>query len=210
MDRTSAAAPCGRWSSADALYPAPQPAARSGAGRGRRQLGRAATKDRRGAPGAACAGDRQRSRLGHQRTARLLIEAGIGAIDVAVGRHLLEPGRDAPLPHRAPAPPRRSFRRWGIPTAESLQAVCATRAELDRPDLPVFASGGIRTGQDIANVPAPVTQLLPPRPFSSAPFNPPEAVVEEMELLMAELRSRCSAAAPISPPCANPTVLARQ
>jgi isopentenyl-diphosphate Delta-isomerase len=38
-----------------------------------------------------------------------------------------------------------AFRDWGVPTAESIEMV--RRAA---PDLPVFASGGLRSGVDIA------------------------------------------------------------
>ncbi len=147
------------------------------------------------------------------RTARLLIEAGIGAIDVAGAGGTSWSQVEM---HRAPTVRLRrlaaAFAGWGIPTAESLQAVCATRAELDRPDLPVFASGGIRTGQDIAKCAALGADLAGlASPFLKRAVQSAEAVVEEMELLMAELRIAmfCSGAANIAA-LRQPDVLARQ
>lgn len=81
-----------------------------------------------------------------ERAARLLAEAGVAAIDVAgsggtswsqVEMHRQED------PHQARIAA--AFRDWGIPTAASIQMV--RRAA---PELLVFASGGLRSGVDIA------------------------------------------------------------
>lgn len=81
-----------------------------------------------------------------ERTARLLADAGVAAIDVAgaggtswsqVEKHRIQDERLARVAS--------AFRNWGIPTAESIQMV--RRAA---PDLLVFASGGLRGGVDIA------------------------------------------------------------
>lgn len=81
-----------------------------------------------------------------ERTARILSEAGVAAIDVAgaggtswsqVEKHRIQ---DESRRRVAAA-----FRNWGIPTSESIQMV--RRAA---PDLPVIASGGLRDGVDIA------------------------------------------------------------
>ncbi len=81
-----------------------------------------------------------------ERSARLLADAGVAAIDVAgaggtswtqVEMHRLA---DPSLKRIAGA-----FRGWGIPTSESIQMV--RRAV---PGLPVLASGGLRDGVDIA------------------------------------------------------------
>ncbi len=78
--------------------------------------------------------------------ARQLADAGVSAIDVAgaggtswsqVEMHRLG---DESLSRVAAA-----FRDWGIPTAQSIQAVRETV-----PNLPIFASGGLRDGIDIA------------------------------------------------------------
>lgn len=75
--------------------------------------------------------------------ARLLIDAGAAYVDVAgsggtnwvtVERHRLEPGRSAVADE---------FRDWGLPTAALLDAL---RPHAGR----VLASGGIRTGLDVA------------------------------------------------------------
>jgi isopentenyl-diphosphate delta-isomerase len=78
--------------------------------------------------------------------AALLVSAGVAAIDVAgaggtswsqVEKYRVE---DPYLARVAGA-----FRGWGIPTAESIQQVCKAA-----PRLPVFASGGLKDGIDIA------------------------------------------------------------
>ena len=80
------------------------------------------------------------------RVARQLAEAGVAAIDVAgaggtswsqVEMHRISD------PHLAQVAA--AFRDWGIPTAESIRMVHAAV-----PELPVFASGGLTTGIDIA------------------------------------------------------------
>jgi isopentenyl-diphosphate delta-isomerase len=81
-----------------------------------------------------------------ERSARLLLDAGVAAIDVAgaggtswtqVEMHRLEDeGRK-----RVAA----AFRNWGIPTSESIRMVRRVSA-----DVPLIASGGLRDGVDIA------------------------------------------------------------
>jgi isopentenyl-diphosphate delta-isomerase len=81
-----------------------------------------------------------------EHTARQLVEAGIAGIDVAgaggTSWTQVEMYRaQNPSQARLAA----AFLEWGIPTAESIQQV--HRAA---PEIPVFASGGIRTGVEIA------------------------------------------------------------
>ena len=79
-------------------------------------------------------------------SARQLAEAGVAAIDVAGAGGTSWSEVEY---HRAPtsfhARVARSFADWGIPTADAIQYACRAA-----PDLPVFASGGLRDGIDIA------------------------------------------------------------
>jgi isopentenyl-diphosphate delta-isomerase len=79
-------------------------------------------------------------------TARRLTEAGIAAIDVAGAGGTSWSQVEM---HRAPTPRLArvagAFIDWGIPTAVSIQ-YCRQAA----PRLPIFASGGIRNGIDVA------------------------------------------------------------
>lgn len=81
-----------------------------------------------------------------EQTAVQLIEVGISAIDVAgaggTSWSQVEMYR-APTPRHARVAG--AFIDWGIPTADSIR-YCRHAS----PDLPIFASGGIRTGIDIA------------------------------------------------------------
>ncbi len=78
--------------------------------------------------------------------ARQLARAGVAAIDVAGAGGTSWTQVEM---HRAESESQRrlaaAFADWGIPTAESIRQVSAAA-----PKLPVFASGGIRSGVDIA------------------------------------------------------------
>jgi len=122
--------------------------------------------------------------------ARRLIEAGVSAIDVAGAGGTSWSQVEM---HRAPTERLRrlagAFADWGIPTAESLVAAAQVRAELGREDVHLFASGGIRTGQDIVKCAALGADLVGlASPFLKAAMESAEAVVEEMEILTAEAR----------------------
>jgi len=118
-------------------------------------------------------------------TARLLADAGVAAIDVAgsggtswaeVEYHRTE---DPRLQRLA-----REFADWGIPTADTLVMV---REVL--PDIPLFASGGLRTGIDIAKSIALGADLAGiAAPFLKAAVISAEAVYEEIQALMRSLR----------------------
>ncbi len=81
-----------------------------------------------------------------ERAARLLIDAGVAAIDVAGSGGTSWSQVEM---HRAPSDLHRrvaaAFRDWGIPTSESIQMVRRVA-----PELPLIASGGLRSGIDIA------------------------------------------------------------
>ncbi len=134
--------------------------------------------------------------------ARRLIEAGVAAIDVAGAGGTSWSQVEM---HRAPTERLRrlagAFADWGIPTAESLAAAAAVRRELGRADVHLFASGGIRTGLDIAKCVALGADLVGlAGPFLKRAVESAEAVIEEMELLRDETRVAlfCSGAADIA------------
>jgi isopentenyl-diphosphate delta-isomerase len=76
----------------------------------------------------------------------MLAQAGVAAIDVAGAGGTSWTQVEM---HRAQNPSQArlaaAFLDWGIPTAESIQLVRKAA-----PEVPVFASGGLRTGIDIA------------------------------------------------------------
>jgi isopentenyl-diphosphate delta-isomerase len=120
-------------------------------------------------------------------TARRLWDAGVTAIDVAgaggTSWSQVEAHRapDAALRHVAEA-----FRGWGIPTAESLRMV----REAGVPDgRHVFASGGLRSGVDLAKAVALGATLGGiARPFLEAAAVSGEAAIAAGRQLIAELR----------------------
>ncbi len=115
-----------------------------------------------------------------EKNVRDLANAGISAIDVAGSGGTSWSEVEY---HRAPtsfhARVARSFADWGIPTADAL---CYARAAA--PDLPLFASGGLRDGVDIAKCIALGASLAGlASPFLHAADESPEAV----DLLIKEL-----------------------
>ena len=134
--------------------------------------------------------------------ARALYNVGVGAIDVAGAGGTSWSQVEM---HRAPTERLRrlaaAFSDWGIPTAESLRAVYSVRAEMNLGDHPIFASGGIRSGQDIAKCAALGADLVGlASPFLKRAVESAEAVVHEMEFLEDELRIAmfCSGAAELT------------
>jgi isopentenyl-diphosphate delta-isomerase len=80
------------------------------------------------------------------RTAKLLVDAGVAAIDVAgAGGTSWTQVEMYRLPDPALRRVAAAFRSWGIPTSDSI-----LMAKSVAPDLPLFASGGLRVGVDIA------------------------------------------------------------
>lgn len=117
--------------------------------------------------------------------AQQLVDAGISAIDVAGagGTSWTEVEM-----HRAQNEIQRqvtsSFVDWGIPTAESLQLVKEAA-----PDIPVFASGGIRNGVDIAkSVALGATMAGLAGPFLKAAADSPDAVLDIIHILIREIK----------------------
>ena len=79
-------------------------------------------------------------------TARRLVEAGVAGIDVAgAGGTCWSEVERLRAPDESRANVAAAFSTWGIPTAESIRLV-----RLAAPDIPLVASGGIRTGVDVA------------------------------------------------------------
>ncbi len=120
-----------------------------------------------------------------KRAVRALAEAGVSAIDVAGAGGTSWSEVEY---HRAPsafhARVARSFADWGIPTADAIQYACAAA-----PELPVFASGGLRDGIDIAKCLALGADLAGlASPFLRAASQSAEAVDELIRELIAQLR----------------------
>ena len=118
-------------------------------------------------------------------TAKILVEAGISALDVAGagGTSWTEVEM-----HRAQDQVQRqvasSFVNWGIPTADSLQIV---RESV--PGLPLFASGGIRNGVDIAKTISLGASLAGMAgPFLKAAAQSPEAVLQVIGRTIREIQ----------------------
>lgn len=128
---------------------------------------------------------------------RSLVEAGVAAIDVAGAGGTSWSEVEY---HRAPsafhARVARSFADWGIPTAEAIQYARAAA-----PELPVFASGGLRDGIDIAKCLALGADLAGlASPFLRAASQSAEAVDELIRELNAQLRIAmlCTASADLA------------
>jgi isopentenyl-diphosphate Delta-isomerase len=120
-----------------------------------------------------------------ERAARQLVEAGVAAIDVAgaggtswsqVEMHRAENEAQARLAA--------AFVDWGIPTAESIQNVLQVA-----PHVSVFASGGLRTGIDIAKCLALGATLGGmASPYLKAAVHSAEDVVQVIKEIQAEIR----------------------
>ncbi len=120
-------------------------------------------------------------------TARALSEAGVDAIDVAGKGGTTWSGIEAYRAAAANAPRQERvgtlFRTWGIPTAVST-IECAAEHDC------VVASGGIRTGLDVAKAIALGARAGGlAKPFLQPAADGPDAVVELIENLIAELRT---------------------
>lgn len=138
--------------------------------------------------------------------ARQLADAGVAVLDVAgaggtswseVEKHRAEND----LQHRVAT----HFANWGIPTAEAI-----LQARRGAPELPIIASGGIRTGPEAAialalgaDLVGLAGPLLPPATIS------PEAVQDELHVLIEGLRIAMFAAGVPDIPSLTTTPLER-
>lgn len=116
--------------------------------------------------------------------ARMLIEAGVAALDVAgaggTSWSQVEMHRGQNTVQREVAA---AFRNWGIPTAQAIRDVRQVS-----PDIPLIASGGIRTGVDIAkalalgaNITTMAAVLL------QAAAESPQTLYERIEIIRRQL-----------------------
>jgi isopentenyl-diphosphate Delta-isomerase len=118
--------------------------------------------------------------------AQRLIEAGVAAIDVAgaggTSWAKVEGERATDAQQRRLG---QTFAEWGLPTADCIQAVRAIN-----PDIPLIASGGLRTGLDVAMAIALGANLAGMAyPFLTAAHDSEEALYELVEVLLAELKT---------------------
>lgn len=118
------------------------------------------------------------------KSAKLLAEAGVSAIDVAGSGGTSWSEVEY---HRAPdnfhAQVARSFADWGIPTAEAIEYAVEAA-----PQLPVFASGGLRDGIDVAKCVALGSTLAGMAgPFLKAADQSLEAIIQFVQLTNTQL-----------------------
>ena len=118
-------------------------------------------------------------------TARRLVDAGVAVIDVAgaggTSWTQVEMHR-ARTPHQAELAA--AFLDWGIPTAVALREVHAAL-----PGVPLIASGGLRSGVDLAKSIALGASLGGMAgPFLKAAAESPQAVHDRIALTVAQLR----------------------
>ncbi len=120
-----------------------------------------------------------------EQNVRDLANAGVAAIDVAgSGGTSWSEVEYYRAPTAFHAKVARSFANWGIPTADAIRY-----ARAGAPDLPVFASGGLRDGIDIAKsiaLGADIGGLA--GPFLKAANESVEAVDELIRILKAQIR----------------------
>ncbi|XHX77958.1 MAG: type 2 isopentenyl-diphosphate Delta-isomerase [Stenomitos frigidus ULC029] len=116
--------------------------------------------------------------------AKMLLEAGVAAIDVAgaggTSWALVESERATDARQRRLG---RTFADWGLPTAE-----CVTAVRAIAPQVPLIASGGLRDGLEAAKAIALGADLVGMAlPFLQAANDSEAALSELAEILIAEL-----------------------
>ena len=116
--------------------------------------------------------------------AKMLLEAGVAAIDVAgaggTSWSLVESERATDARQRRLG---RTFADWGLPTAE-----CVTAVRAIAPQIPLIASGGLRDGLEAAKAIALGADLAGMAfPFLQAANDSEAALHELVEILIAEL-----------------------
>lgn len=133
-------------------------------------------------------------------TARRLVDAGVAAIDVAGagGTSWSEVERFRHAPGARSGQTAGAFADWGIPTATAVRQV---RAAL--PTVPLIASGGVRSGVDVAKAIALGADLVgtaKPALIAAVANRGVEHVVAELQGFLDELRVAmfCSGCADIS------------
>jgi isopentenyl-diphosphate delta-isomerase len=143
-----------------------------------------------------------------EQAARQLADAGVSAIDVAGSGGTSWSEVEY---HRAPtafhARVARAFADWGIPTAESLQQI-----RLTAPNLPVFASGGLKDGIDVAKcIALGATLCGMAGPLLRAAAESAEALDETLRVIEAQLRiaMMCSGAGTLEALAQTPLETAR-
>jgi isopentenyl-diphosphate Delta-isomerase len=134
--------------------------------------------------------------------AKQLINAGVQAIDVAgaggTSWSLVESQR---APNDLLKQLGRTFGDWGIPTAECLVDIHHTY-----PQMPLIASGGLRNGLDVAKSIGLGANLAGMAlPFLQAADISEQAVIDRVELLIAELKTVmfCTGSQQLSELCQN-------
>ncbi len=118
-------------------------------------------------------------------TARRLLEAGVKGIDVAGAGGTSWSEVES---HRATSPQQyriaASFRDWGMPTAQCLTEIAPLLAQTDGAAWYLIASGGIRSGIDVAKALALGAHLAGMAgPFLKRALNSTTEVIEEIDIL---------------------------
>ena len=139
------------------------------------------------------------------KVARMLIEAGVAALDVAgaggTSWSQVEMHRGQDIVQREVAA---AFRDWGIPTAQAIQDVRHLA-----PDIPLIASGGLRTGVDIAKALALGADVTTMAAGLLQAAESPQALYAQVEIIRRQLTIAMFAAGAPTIACLKQTPLAK-